>query len=292
MTWLVYIMLPPLLIALAACCAMWLIEDHPRLAVWTIWRRLRGRTRWIAAAVLLVFVLSGADKAPPTVAVARMIFLTVMANGDLRGPTNVIASAAAATAVQAVVAESTNMVAVASNALAWAEADIPLIEADITNSVYAWLTGDIPQDMASSNVVARCDLLAAVTRTNGTIDAYVAFNVIPSSAPIVSFEASAADTVWHAFTAVSNSYPALAAVDTPAGVVSGYCYTVSVPDALLNVPLIPERAMTFGGGSSNAPLGVLGAVMVDGQIGRTVETAIASGITGRFEGGILVGVSP
>lgn len=290
MIWLAYIMLPPLLITLAVCVVMWLIEDHPRLAAWTIWIRLVGRKRWIAAAFILAFVLMGSDKAPPTASVARMIYLSVMASGELRGPTNVIASASAAAAVQAVVDESSNMVAIASNILSWAAEDVPIIEDAVTNATFGWFTGDAPQNMAGSNVVARCDLVDAVAHSNGMIDCYVAFNIVPASAPMIAFEAAASDGLWHVFEPVSNSFPHLIGIATPSGVASGYCYTVSVPTALAGITLIPERAMTFGGGSSNAPLGVLGAVMVDGQIGRTVETEIVPGVIGRFEGGVLVGI--
>jgi ABC-type iron transport system FetAB permease component len=275
---------------LLAVCLCAYYDTRPVLEGWRIWRRFRGIRRWLALAFVVSFVAAGADKAPPLASSARMIYLTIMASGELRGPTNVIASAAATYSIQAVVDDAAHMAAVASNILSWAEADIPVIEDVVGNTVIGWITGDIPQDLASSNVVARCDLVNTITQTNGNIDAYVVFNITPSSAPIVAFEAAAADGVWYTFTPVSNSFPSLVGVSTPGGIVSGYVYTVATPDALAGITLVPERGMTFGGGSSNAPLGVLGAIMVGGKIGRTVETAIAPGVIGRFDGGILVGV--
>lgn len=292
MIWLAYITLVPLLVALAFCIGAKIHEEHPRLAAWTIWRSMIGWRRWAVAAVLLAWTLTGADKGGPAPLeqIARMVYLTVMANGEMRGPTNVIASATAAWAVEAVAAQSSNMVAAASNNLAWAEGEIDLLEPAVTNASFGWITGDIPQDMSGGKPVARCDLLGAVTRTNGVIDAYVQFNVVPDTAPIVDFEAGVDDGIYYAFPAVSNSFPRVYLIVTPSGVASGYVYTVSTPDALRGVTLIPERGMTFGGGSQNKPLSVLGAVMVDDRIGVTAERSLATGVIGVFEGGVLVEV--
>jgi hypothetical protein len=55
------------------------------------------------------------------------------------------------------------------------------------------MTEGIPQDTAQRNLVARCDLMQALQGTNGLITCYVRFNITPSTAPVVQFEAGAGD---------------------------------------------------------------------------------------------------
>jgi hypothetical protein len=48
--------------------------------------------------------------------------------------------------------------------------------------------------------------------------------------------------------------------------------------------------MTFGGGTTNTTLQVLGAVMVNNQIGRDGTFTVATNEQWLFEGGLCVGV--
>lgn len=257
-------------------------------------RWLVFRAGWLRAAlVLLCFVWVtdlGATKGGGLSSNLRATYLTILANGTLKGPTNVVASAAGAAAVQAVVNNASNFVITASNALAWARAEIPDLEAVVTNTQIAWLTGDIPQSTGTSNLVARCDLLQAQQATNGQINCFVRFNITPATAPIVQFEAGTEDGQWQMFQAVSNSFPNLVPISLPDGVSSCYVYTVQTPAPLAGMALIPQQAMTFGGGSSNAPLAVLGSVMVNSKVGRTTSTVTNGSQRLVFEGGVLVGV--
>jgi len=235
---------------------------------------------------------SGADKGGGVGSLSRYLaqYLTILSDGTMLGPTNQIASAAAAAAVAAVNAESANMLAIASNTLLWAQTDIPLIEVDVTNTAIAWLTADMPQRLSQINLVARCDLLRTSVASNGTISAFVAFNQQPASAPICDFEGSLDGTNWLRFAATSNSFPTLYPISMPDGVVSCLEYTVSIPASMRTVTVIPQREMTFGGGSGNTPLQVLGAVMVNSQIGRDATVSVATNEQWIFEGGLLVGV--
>jgi hypothetical protein len=256
-----------------------------------IWRTMRRRFRWLVLALVLFCTYSGADKGGGSTAIRHLAqYLTILSDGTMLGPTNVIASAAAAAAVSAVNAESANMLAIVSNTLLWAQTDIPLIEVDTTNTSIAWLAADIPQSLAQPNLVARCDLIRTSISTNGTISALVAFNQQPASAPICSFEGSLDGTNWQTFAAASNSFPALYPISMPDGVVSCLEYVVTIPTTMRTITIIPQREMTFGGGSSNTPLQVLGAVMVDNQIGRDATVSVATNEQWIFEGGLLVGV--
>ena len=244
----------------------------------------------VAAAVLIGCWMAESGGKGPLSGNLRATYLTIMANGTLKGPTNVVASATGAAAVQAVVDTATNFVIAASNALSWARAEIPDLEAAVTNTQVAWLTGDIPQGTGTSNLVARCDLLQAQQSTNGQINCFVRFNLTPATAPIVQFEAGTQEGQWQTFAAVSNSFPSLVPVITPDGVSSCYVYTVQTPVLLTGMTLIPQQAMTFGGGSSNAPLSVLGSVMVNYKLGVTSSTITNGSKRLVFTGGILTGV--
>jgi hypothetical protein len=279
-------------LAAVFCGIMAIRENWCRIQAVMIWRTMRRRFRWLVLALVLFCTYSGADKGGGVGSLSRYLaqYLTILSDGTMLGPTNQIASAAAASAVAAVNAESANMLVIASNTLQWAQTDIPLIEIDTTNTTIAWLTADLPQPLSQSNLVARCDLLRTSVASNGTISAFVAFNQQPASAPICAFEGSLDGTNWQTFAATSNSFPALYPISMPDGVVSCLEYTVSIPDSMRTVTVIPQREMTFGGGSSNAPLQVLGAVMVDSQIGRDVTVSVATNEQWIFEGGLLVGV--
>ena len=252
------------------------------------------RIGWLRAVlVLLCFIWVtdlGATKGGILSGNLRATYLTIMANGTLAGPTNVVASAAGAAAVQAVVNSATTFMTTASNALNWARVEIPDLEAAVTNTKVAWLTGDVPQNTSGGNLVARCDLLQAQQSTNGQINCFVRFNLTPATAPIVQFEAGSADGQWQTFASVSNSFPNLVPVYMPDGVSSCYVYTVQTPAPLTGMTLIPQQAMTFGGGSSNVPLGVLGSVMVNSKVGRTTSTVTNGSQRLVFAGGVLVGV--
>jgi hypothetical protein len=274
----------------AFCMLLW--ERRDRIECFALWRRLRPSVRLAAVFFVLAVTFTGADKGGGGASVRRALatFLTIMSDGSLRGPTNTIANAASVAAISAVNAESASMLAIASNALQWAQTDIPLLEIDVTNTAIAWLSADMPQSLANSNLVARCDLIRTEVSTNGVITAFVAFNQTPASAPICAFEGSLDGVTWETFVASSNSFPTLYPVATPDGVVSCLEYSVSIPASMLSVAIIPQREMTFGGGGSNSPLQVLGAVMVDNQIGRDGTFAVATNEQWLFEGGLCVGV--
>lgn len=274
------------------CFCMLAYENRDRVEALHLWRRLRPPMRWAALFFVCFVTFSGADKGGGGAAVRRAMatFLTVVSDGSLRGPTNVIASASSAAAISAVNAESAGMLETASNALLFAQTDLPVLEIDVTNTTIAWLTADLPQSLANSNLVARCDLVRTDVASNGTISAFVAFNLSPASAPICSFEGSLDGTNWETFVAYSNSYPTLFPVTTPDGVVSCLQYTVSIPASMLSVAIVPQREVTFGGGSSNSPLQVLGAVMVNNQIGRDGTVSVSADEHWLFEGGLCVGV--
>jgi hypothetical protein len=256
--------------------------------------RLGLPARWIvrgAAVVLTLAALDAGSAKAPTSTQVRAWFVSLMMSGELRGPTNYIASAVNAAAVQAVVDESSNMVVTASNALAWAREEIPALEAVVTNTHISWLSAD-SAEAAGSNPVARCELIHAKVNTNAaTVDAYLWFNLTPASAPIVPFEASVDSNgvEWATFPAVSNSFPSKVPIETSSGVVSCYVYTVSIPAEFQTLQLVPQTQVTFGGGASNSQLMVLGSVMMNGAIGRTTITT-----NGAYrlvhEGGVLVGV--
>lgn len=289
MIWLIIGCFVPLAMALIICAIMVMAEGWPRIQAVVLWHTMRRKFRWLALALVLCVVYCGADKGPGNFAAYLAQYLTVLTDGTLLGPTNTIASAATVSAIAAVNAESANMLQIASNTLLWAETDIPLIEVDVTNTAIAWLTADIPQSLDLSNLVARCDLLQASV-SGGGITISVAFNQEPASAPICNFEGSLDGTNWQTFAAASNSFPALYPVSLPDGVVSCLQYYVTIPDAMRTISIIPQREMTFGGGSSNAYLAVLGAVMVDSQIGRDATVSVATNEQWLFEGGLLVGV--
>lgn len=279
-------------LAAVFCGSMAIRENWCRIQAVMIWRTMCRRFRWLVLALVLCVTYSGADKGGGVGSFSRYLaqYLTIMSDGTMLGPTNQIASAAAGAAVAAVNAESDNMLAISSNTLLWAQTDIPLIEVDVTNTSISWLTADMPQNLSQSNLVARCDLIRTSVSSNGTISAFVAFNQQPASAPICAFEGSLDGTNWQTFAAASNSFPTLYPISMPDGVVSCLAYTVSIPASMRTVTIIPQREMTFGGGSSNTPLQVLGAVMVNSQIGRDATVSVATNEQWIFEGGLLVGV--
>lgn len=259
---------------------------------WSSWRGMADRFRRLprGEACLLLAVFAAATwcagtkpPAPRSRRVAQL--LTVMQDGGLRGPTNVIASAVAAAAVQAVLDEASAMLASASNAVQWCWAEIPDLEFAITNTSIAYLQCEIPAPLTTPNPVARADMLQVAEGTNGLRHVMVAFSVTPSSVPIVKFYADDRQCE-----AVSNSFPATVDIETPSGTAPCYVYTVRVPGDLSGVVLLPEREITFGGGPDNAPLAVLGALMVNDRLGYTGSRPIAPGVGGAFEGGALVEV--
>lgn len=256
------------------------------------WRGIGAQWRSLPrleAALLVVLMAAGAwygaDKGyvARTARVAQL--LTVMADGGLRGPTNVIASAVAAAAVQGVLDESAGMYVTASQAVAWCWSEIPDLECAITNVAISYLQCEIPAPMDSLNPVARADMLQVATGEAGLKHVMVAFSVVPSSAPMIEFWADDLQC-----TVVSNSFPATVDVVTPGGTTHCYVYTVQVPPALAGVVMLPEREITFGGGPNHAPLAVLGTLMVNDRFGFSGERLIGPGVVGDFEGGALVGV--
>jgi len=291
MQWLAIAFLCLLGLAAAFCVVMLIRERWCHIQAVVVWRTMGRRVRWVVLALVLFATYTGADKGGGGTAMRYLAqYLTILSNGTMLGPTNQIASAAAASAVAAVNAESANMLQIASNTLLWAQTDIPIIEVDVTNTAISWLTADMPQSLAQSNLVARCDLIRTSVSSNGTISAFVAFNQQPASAPICTFEGSLDGANWQTFAAASNSFPTLYPISMPDGVVSCLEYVVTIPATMRTVTVIPQRAMTFGGGSSNTPLQVLGAVMVNNQIGRDATVSVATNEQWIFEGGLLVGV--
>jgi len=292
MQWLAIAFLCLLGLAAVFCAVMIIRERWCHIQALIVWNTMRRRFRWFVLALVLFVTYTGADKGGGVGSLSRYLaqYLTILSDGTMLGPTNQIASAASAAAVAAVNAESANMLAIASNTLLWAQTDIPIIEVDVTNTTISWLTSDIPQSLARSNLVARCDLIHTSVASNGTISAFVAFNRQPASAPICAFEGSLDGTHWQTFVATTNSFPTLYPISMPEGVVSCLEYVVSIPDTMRTLTIVPQREMTFGGGSINAPLQVLGAVMVNSQIGRDDTVSVAADEQWIFEGGLLVGV--
>lgn len=291
MQWLAIAFLCLLGLAAVFCCVMIIRERWCHIQAVIVWHAMRRRFRWVVLALVLFATYTGADKGGGGTAMRYLAqYLTILSNGTMLGPTNQIASAASAAAVAAVNAESANMLQIASNTLLWAQTDIPIIEVDVTNTAISWLTADMPQSLAQSNLVARCDLIRTSVSSNGTISAFVAFNQQPASAPICTFEGSLDGTNWQTFAAASSSFPTLYPISMPDGVVSCLEYVVSIPATMRTVTVIPQREMTFGGGSSNTQLQVLGAVMVNNQIGRDATVSVATNEQWIFEGGLLVGV--
>lgn len=249
------------------------------------WRRLPRKDMMVMVLLLAAGTWYGADKGYVARSKRVAQLLTVMSSGELRGPTNVIASAVAGAAVQAVLDESSSMLASASNAVAWCWAEIPDLEWAITNTSISYLQCEIPAPLTTPNPVARADMLQVAEGTNGLRHVMVAFSVVPSSAPVVQFYAD--ERICEA---VSNSFPATVDIETPSGTAPCYVYTVRVPGDLSGVVLLPEREITFGGGPDNEPLAVLGSLMINDKLGFTGERLIATGVVGVFEGGILIEV--
>ncbi|MDD5706623.1 MAG: hypothetical protein PHR35_11930 [Kiritimatiellae bacterium] len=253
------------------------------------WRRLPRQQVIAMLIAMTAMTWCGADKSVASRRLAQ--FVTALADGNLAGPTNVIASAVAAVAVQAVLNESDAMYNTSSQAVDWCYGEIPLLEDAITNTAIAWIQGESPAPLDQENPVVRADLMQSIAHTNGIHDVYVAFSQTPASAPTIEWEACCdSNGVYYSFSNVSNSFPVLFGIETPSGVSSCYLYAVSVPAALAGMELIPEREITFGGGSSNAPLSVLGSLSINDKLGITGVREIAPGIAGTFEGGALVGV--
>lgn len=274
---------------LAACAAgaalcLWMIALQSEwLRTWRGWTPL---VRVFAVVLFLYSIDVGATKGPYIGPRLIATYLSIMGDGSLAGPTNTIASATQLAAVNEVNAQSGAMLATATQGLAWASAEIDALSNEVAGTKIAWLGADLVT--TGANASARCDLIQAVS-SNGFIDAYVTFNLTPSTAPIIPFEGALSNGSWVSFPSVSNSFPAMVAVSTPLGVSSCYVYRVSVPDAFAHVRIMPQTEVTFGGGISNAPLSVLGGVMVNNKIGRT---SILTNGSQRlvFQGGALVGV--
>jgi hypothetical protein len=226
--------------------------------------------------VVLAAVIVGGTK--PSV---RITFLThFTSTGELKGPTNVIASASAAAAVSAVVASTTNMLTIASNIVAWASNDISYLEIEATNMHIAWITGDAAKPLTDTNLVCRAELLSA-TSTSSLLVASVVFNQQPSAAPTLLFECSADGTNWVTCAITNSSYPTMYPVTTPQGVSSCLQYTVSIPAQFAHLPVIPTREITFG--NALHPLDVSGAIMVNTDLGRTVSFYIGA-VTAEWVG--------
>jgi len=274
-------------VSMASVCAVFLLVG---LLLLKPAKRLGAWPR-IAAAVLIGCWMAESGGKGPLSGSLRATYLSILANGTLAGPTNVVASAAGAAAVQTIANNASNFAVTASNAIAWAAAEIPDLSYAVTNTTVAWMTEDIPQDTAQRNLVARCDLMQALQGTNGLITCYVRFNITPSTAPVVQFEAGTADGNWYQFSSISNSFPNTVPLTDPiSGVSSCYVYTVSTPAPLSGITLVPQMGITFGGGSSNKPLGVLGSLMVNYKLGVTSSTITNGSKRLVFTGGILTGV--
>lgn len=294
MTWLLayqFGFLAVLLVGVLFCLAMLIREHWPRIEALRLLRRMPSP---VALAMLVAFVALydfGSTKGPVIGPRLLATYLSIMADGTLRGPTNEIASATGAAAIDAVNGQNANMLSVISNGTQWARNELPLLEQAVDETQIVWLHFDIPQSLNSSNLVARCDLMRSEPQSNGLVNCYMRFNMTPDTAPIIVFEASPATNVVMSCPVVSNSFPRLYPVARPDGVSSCYVYTVSIPDELQGVTLVPIQGVTFGGGSANDPLKVLGALMVNTYIGRTTTVQVDTNIWDVFEGGVLVGVT-
>lgn len=302
----------------AVFCLVQIFRERGAPEYWQTFVRLSGFSRLVVSIGLLVAVWAGADKGgggfEPLGARVQAIFLTIMGDGSLRGPTDTIASASQAAQIAGVNASASSIVATVSNTLQWVRDDIPVLESIVTNTHIAWLTSDGVSSTNNPNISARCDLISYTTNASGSINAYVHVNVTPSTAPIVMFQVeSEFDTV--PCMAVSNSFPDMVPIQTPDGVSSCYVYTVTAPTTKSwyevdpdtgeithyssNIPfsptLIPVRNMSFGAPAvppirSALPLQVLGGLMVNNKMGRTTTTITNGTQRLTFEGGVLVGV--
>jgi hypothetical protein len=240
-------MLIPLLVALAACIAGWLIEDHPRLAAWTIWRRLRGRKRWIAALALLAFVLVGADKggAPTSARIAQ--FVTALRSGLLLDDSGQIGSAATMAAVQAFESETQAIIDAAFNVVAAAQADFDAAAFTLTNRnlTVAYIAMDLPRaepnTHTNSNIAVTIERVQQVGSSN--LVAWVWFSEEPAVAPTLAFDASIASNTWVRLTSITNSYPD----ETEINGVPCVSYTFSIPVEMRGTVLRPEYEVGFGG---------------------------------------------
>ena len=279
-------LLLPLLLLLAVGAFGWAFAPRGTWqAMLAQWRRLPRRDGLVLVLFVTASTWYGADKGyvARTSRVAQL--LTVMSSGELRGPTNTVASAIAGAAVQGVLDESAQTLVTISNAIEWMRVEIPLLEDAITNTSIAWLQSEIPAPLTTGNPVARADMLQIAEGDAGLKHVLVSFSIVPASAPSIDFWVD--DTLC---VNVSNSFPATVTLATPSGAVPCYTYTVEIPSTKVGTVLLPEREITFGGGPAGSPLAVLGSLMVNDQFGFTGDRLIAPGVVGTFEGGALVEV--
>lgn len=258
------IMLIPLLLALAGCIVGWLVCEHPRLAAWTIWRSLRGRTRWIAVLTVLAFVVVGADKAPTSS--ARLVqFITALRSGTLLDDSGRIGSAAALAVVQAFEAETAAIIAAASNVVVAAQVEFDAAAFILTNRnlQVAYIAMDLPRaepnTHTNSNIAATIERVEQIGTSN--LVAWVWFSEEPAVAPTLAFDVSVAEDTWTRMSSVTNSYPGT----TEIGGVPCISYTFEIPLAIRGTVFRPEYEVGFGGSDTNDYL----VVPADGVLVQT-----------------------
>jgi len=269
----------------------------PALSLWLAHRISRLLPKclsgWSLTALILASLLTvevAYTKIPPSEAV-RIMYLTLMDDGTLLGPTNRIASASSAAAVKEVLDLNDAMTMSASNDFEWAREQIPDLEIAVNDPITtAWMVADLEQDESGYNAQARCDMMGAATNADGTMSCYVHFNLSPSIEPVVPFRATIEDGTVIGLPVVSNSFPSLVSVATSDGPSDCYVYVVSVPEVLRNVQLVPLRNIPFGGGDADHPFKVLGGLMPNGRLPRSGEIRVDSNCWWQFEGGVMIGV--
>jgi len=247
MIWLASIILIPLLIALAFCVVMWLIEDCPPPTAWSIWRRMSVSRRWVAIAALLIWSYAGADKTP-SIPSARLIrFITALRSGVLLDDSGRVGSATTLAVVQAFEAETAVIIAAASNMVAAAQSQFDAAAFTLTNRnlTVAYIAMDLPRAEAhthtNSNIAATIERVEAVGSSN--LIAWVWFSEEPAVAPVLAFDASITADTWTRLTSITNSYPDTTEVNG----IPCISYTFSIPPDMRGIVLRPEYEVGFGG---------------------------------------------
>lgn len=246
---LAWLMLMPLCAGLVLCIVGWLVCEHPKLAAWIALRKLPGRKRWIALAIVAVSVLIGADKAPPFSPLAWMI--TVLRDGKVLDPSGAIGKQATLAATQYVVERSGEI-----TEAAYATVTNSLIALDAaTNSLAhrtyktAYLAQDLPR--AIPNVHTNSNIAATIQKTEMTAEsnlvAWVWFSEEPSMTPVVKMAVSIEPDEWRDLIAITNSFP----VTTDIAGIPCVKYVYALPVEFRGIPLRPRYELDFGGLGKN-----------------------------------------
>ncbi|MEI6212037.1 MAG: hypothetical protein WCR06_10485 [bacterium] len=123
--------------------------------------------------------------------------------------------------------------------------------------------------------------------TNAVADVFTWFEVAPTNTPTVSYRSRLNTTnAWVYFAALSNSWPATAAVTTTGGVFQCYQTSLIIPPAYTSAFFRANGNVQFVTGDADV-LNVTGGLSVNGLRGWT-GTRVVGAITNHFVGGVLV----